>query len=155
VVVARWECNEFRGMPSPEELPMSLPLLPVGKVVHVCDDVVADPISHKPSILNLWEVVRLPQGATFPYTLGKLCVAARMSDGQGEIRFRVDVLRADTTEVIRQSRDYSVRFANRHRSTLVVVRLRDVTFPAPGTYLVQLFAEGAFIDDQSISVLPA
>ncbi len=134
---------------------MSLPLLPVGKVIHVCDDVVADPISHKPSVLNLWEVVRLPQGAAFPYTLGKLCVAARMSDGQGEIRFRVDVIRADTTEVIRQSQDYSVRFANRHRSTLVVVRLRDVTFPASGTYLVQLFAEGAFIDDQSISVLPA
>jgi hypothetical protein len=133
---------------------MSLRLLPVGKIVHVCDDVVADPISHKPSILNLWEVVRLPPGAAFPYTLGKLCVAARMSDGEGEIRFRADIVRADTIEVVRRSRDYSVRFTNRHRSALVVIRMRDVTFPAPGTYLVQLFAEGTFIDDQSISVLP-
>ncbi len=133
---------------------MPLPLLPVGKIVHVCDDVVADPASRKPSILNLWEVVRPPQGATFPYTLGKLCLAARMSDGQGEIRFRVDIVRADTTEVIRQRQDCAVRFTNRHRSILVVIRLGDVTFPAPGNYLVQLIAEGTFIDDQSISVLP-
>jgi hypothetical protein len=62
-------------------------LLPVGKIVYVCDDVVADPVSHKPSILNLWEVVRVPLGGSFPYTLGKVCVVALMRDGEGEVRF--------------------------------------------------------------------
>lgn len=63
---------------------MTMVLLPVGKIVYVCDDVVADPVSHKPSVLNLWEVVRVPAGASFPYTLEKLCVVSLMRDGQGK-----------------------------------------------------------------------
>src|SRR5690348_14904440 len=118
---------------------MTAVLHPVGKIVYVCDDVVADPVSHKPSILNLWEAVRIPAGAAFPYTLGKMCVAALMRDGQGEVRFRADLLRADTLEVIRRSKDYLVPFVDRHRSTLVVIRLKEVTFPQPGPYLVELF----------------
>jgi hypothetical protein len=133
---------------------MPATLLPVGKIVYVCDDVVADPISHKPSILNLWEVVRVPSGESFPYTLGKVCVVARMRDGEGEIRFRAHLVRADNGELIRRSQDYPVRFAERRHSTLVVIRLKDVTFPEPGTYLVELLCEGVFVDDQPISVLP-
>jgi hypothetical protein len=127
-------------------------LHPIGKILYVCDEVVADPVSHKPSILNLWEVVRVPSEASFPYTLGKICVVALMRDGQGEFRFRADLLRADTLEVIRQSRDYAVQFVDRARSTLVAIRLKDVTFPQPGSYLVELFCEGVFVDDQLISV---
>lgn len=131
---------------------MTAVLHPVGKIVYVCDDVVADPVSHKPSVLNLWEVVRIPDGASFPFTLGKMCIVALMRDGQGEVRFRADLLRADTLEVIRRSKDYPVQFVHRHRSTLVVIRLTGVTFPRPGPYLVELFCEGAFVDDQRISV---
>jgi hypothetical protein len=131
---------------------MTAVLHPVGKIVYVCDDVVADPVSHKPSVLNLWEVVRIPAGASFPYTLGKMCVVALMRDGQGEVRFRADLLRADTLEVIRRSKDYLVNFVDRHRSTLVAIRLKEVLFPQPGLYLVELFCEGTFVDDQLISV---
>jgi hypothetical protein len=132
---------------------MALVLLPVGKILYVCDDVIADPVSHKPSILNLWELVRVPRAASFPFTLGKMCVAALMRDGDGEVRFRVDLVQADTNEVARRSQDYAVRFIDRQRSTLVVIRLNNVTFPEPGTYLVELFCEGVFVDDRLISVL--
>jgi Family of unknown function (DUF6941) len=111
---------------------MPISLLPVGEVVYVCDDVVSDPASRKPSILNLWEIVRVPHGSSFPYILPKLCVAALMRDGEGEVRFRADVLRADTSAVVRRSQDYPVRFTDRQRSTLVVIRLKDVAFPEPG-----------------------
>ena len=131
---------------------MTTVLHPTGKIVYVCDDVVADPVSHKPSILNLWEVVRLPAGESFPYTLGKMCIVALMRAGQGEVRFRADLLRADTLEVVRRSKDYLVQFVERHRSKLVVIRLKEVTFPQPGPYLVELFCEGAFVDDHLISV---
>jgi hypothetical protein len=102
---------------------MAMVLLPVGKIMHLCDEVIADPVSHKPSLLNLWEVVRVPAGAVFPYTLEKVCVVALMRDGEGEARFRADLVRADTGEIVRSSREYSVRFADRRRSTLVVIRV--------------------------------
>lgn len=77
-----------------------------------------------------------------------------MRDGQGDARFRADVIRADSLEVVRRSQDYSVRFTDRQRSALVVIRLKDVTFPEPGAYLVELFCEEVFVDDQLISILP-
>jgi hypothetical protein len=52
-----------------------------------------------------------------------------MRDGEGEVRFRADVVRADTVEVIRRSQDFHVRFTDRRRSTLVVIRLKDITYP--------------------------
>jgi len=36
---------------------MAMTLIPVAKIVFVCDDVVADPVSHKPTILNIREQV--------------------------------------------------------------------------------------------------
>src|SRR5687767_15139108 len=126
---------------------MALASFPIGKLLHVCDEVIADPDSHKPSLLNLWEVVRPPEGAAFPFTLGKVCAVALMRDGSGEARFQADIVRADSDEVIRRSREYTVSFTDRRRSTLVVIRLKDVTFPAPGPYLVELYCEGVFVDD--------
>jgi len=76
-----------------------------------------------------------------------------MKDGQGQVRFRADLVRTDTLEVIRRSRDYSLRFVDRRRSTLVVIRLEDVAFPEPGACLVELFCEDVFIDDQLLSIL--
>jgi hypothetical protein len=63
------------------------------------------------------------------------------------------LLRADTTTVVRRSKDYPVRFTDRRRSTLVVIRLKDVTFPEPGAYLVELYCENQFVDDRLITVL--
>jgi hypothetical protein len=132
---------------------MPLTVRPVGKVVHVCDDVIVDSVSHKPTLLNLWEIVRIPVGSVFPYTLGKVCIVALMRGGLGEGPFRVDVSRTDTNDVIRRSRDYPVNFGDRRSSRLVVIRLVDVVFPTPGAYLLELFCEGLFVDDRLIEVL--
>jgi hypothetical protein len=45
---------------------MAQPVKPVAKVVYVCDDVVRDNQSRKVSLLNLWDVVRVPENGTFP-----------------------------------------------------------------------------------------
>jgi len=125
----------------------------VGKVLFVCDDVAADPLSHKPSILNIWEVVRPPDGAAFPFVLGKVVVVAQMRGGLGDIAFSVRIARADEDEDLREVL-ITVRFPDRLTARLVVVRFVDVAFPAPGGYLIQLHCEGDFVDDQVIRVLP-
>jgi hypothetical protein len=127
---------------------------PLGKILHVADDVVLLPGSTKPSVVNLWEIVRVPAGATFPYALGKLCAVAWMRDGFGTARFRVDVVDPMSNTVIRRSQTYTYSFPDRRRSALIVIRLRDVVFPQPGLYLVEFFCEDQFIDDQPIQILP-
>jgi hypothetical protein len=110
--------------------------LPLGKIVLVCDD-----------------LVRVPAGASFPYTLGKVCVVAMMGDGQRDVRFHVRIVDAGTMEIIRQTEDHVVSFSGRHRSRLVLIRVTSVVFPAAGVYLVELFCESEFVDDQRIEIL--
>jgi hypothetical protein len=74
--------------------PTPLLVFPLGKILYVADDVILLPGSNKPSVVNLWEVVRLPAGATFSYTLAKLCAIAWMRDGFGTAQFRVDIVDA-------------------------------------------------------------
>jgi len=131
---------------------MSVPR-PLAKCLFICDDVVSDPVSGKPSILNSWEIVRVPPGAAFPYTLGKIVIVAQLRGGLGDIRFRVGVVRADDLEPILPSVRPLVNFPDRLTSRWLVGRFRDVVFPEPGGYLVQLYCEGDFVDDRLITVL--
>lgn len=127
---------------------------PLGKVVMVCDDVVADPVSHKASILNVWEVVRVPEDECFPYTLPKIVLVAMLRDGQGSVTFQAVIRRAGSGESIRQSAGHPLRFDHPRQTRLLVLRMPNVTFPVPGEYLVELYCDGLFIDDQSITLLP-
>ena len=133
--------------------PTPLLVFPLGKILYVADDVILLPGSNKPSVVNLWEVVRLPAGATFSYTLAKLCAIAWMRDGFGTAQFRVDIVDAASNTVVRRSQTYPVTFHDRRRSALVKIQLQDVVLPHPGTYLVEFFCENQFIDDQPIEVL--
>jgi len=133
--------------------PVSVVVFPVGKIVYIADDVIVLPGSTKPSVVNLWEIVRVPTGATFPYTLAKVCAVAWMRDGFGSADFRVDIVDATSNTVIRRSQTYTYAFPDRRRSALVVIRLVEVVFPHPGDYLVEFYCENQFIDDQAIQVL--
>ena len=128
-------------------------ILPVGKIINVADDVLFMPGSTKPTILNMWEIVRVSPRSDGKYPLGKLCVAALVRGGSGTVRFRVDVVDALNNTVVRQSQNYPYQFRNRLRSHLVVIRMLDVLFPSAGDYLVELFCENTFVDDQPIQVL--
>lgn len=133
-------------------MPGSPAVFPLGEILYVADDVAQLPGSTRPSVINLWEIVRVPAGATFPYTLGKVCAVAWMRDGLGPAVFRVDVV-DDRGTLIRRSQTYTYSFPRRPRSALVVVRLLDGVLPRPGVYLVELFCQNPFIDDPRIEVL--
>src|SRR5580704_8556090 len=68
---------------------MPVPVKPVAKRVYVCDDVVGDPSTGKVTLVNLWDAVRLPPDATFPYSLAKLCVFVWWRDGAGKVKTRI------------------------------------------------------------------
>lgn len=47
---------------------------PIAKAIALCDEVVADPISGKVSVLNLLNAIRVPFAETLPDRLAKLTV---------------------------------------------------------------------------------
>src|SRR5580692_9923183 len=95
---------------------MAQPVKPVAKMVYVCDDVVRDPQSGKVSLLNLWDTVRPPPGSVFPYCLAKVCVFAWWRGGFGKVSTHIEIADAASGELVRQTRNWVIEFADRSQS---------------------------------------
>jgi hypothetical protein len=123
-------------------------LNPTGKVVYVCDEVLADAASGKFSYLGIFDDVVPPAGVGYPFRLGRMCVAAQLAGGSGPLAVRVEVVEGTTQNLIREAGPYTVHFATRNQLVTVCIRILDVIFPAPGVYFVELYSQGAFLDDR-------
>ncbi|MCI0460540.1 MAG: hypothetical protein L0Z62_26600 [Gemmataceae bacterium] len=132
---------------------MAEPVRPVAKRVYVCDDVIGDPSSGKVNLFNLWDAVRVPADASFPYSLAKVCVFVWWRDGFGKVRTRVDIVQASTETVIRRTRDCILDFEQRTDSVFARYKIENCTFPEPGYYYVEVYCEGEFVDDQILRVV--
>jgi len=128
-------------------------IIPLAKRMVVCDDVVGGP-SGKPTIVGIWNRLRLPAGASFPYTLGKLCVYVYWRGGLGQVRSHIEVVNAMTGAILVRTSDFTLSFPTRSWTVHGRYLLPDVEFPGPGEYFVEMFCEGVFVEDQSIEVVP-
>jgi hypothetical protein len=126
---------------------------PVAKCVYVCDDVVADASTGKVNLFNLWDAVRVPAEATFPFVLAKLCVFVWWRDGLGKPKSRVDIVQASTGTLIRRTKVCILDFEQRGDSVFARYKLENCRFPEPGYYFVEVYCEGDFVDDQVLRVI--
>ncbi|MBI3409270.1 MAG: hypothetical protein HY040_13060 [Planctomycetes bacterium] len=131
---------------------MAIALRPVAKCVYVCDEVVADPSSGKISVLNLWDAIRIPATAALPYTLKKVSVFVWCRDGLGKMKTRIDIIEVDSETVVRRTKSCVLDFKRRTDSIFARYKLANCIFPRPGDYLIEVYCEGEFIDDQVIRV---
>jgi hypothetical protein len=129
---------------------MSSGVVPLGKIVYVCDDVLQDPASGKVHVLGVFNAIRPPSGTGYPYHLPKLCVFAQLTGSIGVGTVQARAMDASTGQEVFASPQYQVNFPGGQSILTVVIRLSDCLFPQPGVYLVQLFSQGAFIDDRRL-----
>jgi hypothetical protein len=130
---------------------MSSGVAPLGKVVYVCDDVLQDPVSGKLHVLGAFTSVRPPDGVTYPFRLRRLCVFAQLTGGLGRSAIEAKVVDATTGNEVFGSPTHQVTFPGGTAVVTVLFRLLRCPFPRPGTYLVQLFCQGTFIDDRRLT----
>jgi hypothetical protein len=121
---------------------------PAGKVLYVCDEVLQDPGSGKFSFLAIFDDVVSPPAIGYPFRLGRMCVVAQLVGGAGSVPVHVEVVEGATQNLIRRAGPFAVSFAGRHQIVTVCFRILDVTFPAPGVYFVEMYAQGKFLDDR-------
>ncbi len=86
-------------------------VMPVSKAVYLCDEVVEDKTSQKVHLLGLFNAVRPPASSHYPFRLGQLCVFAQMIGGVGVLPVHVEVVNAQTEEVIYAFPKQDLRFA--------------------------------------------
>ncbi len=121
---------------------------PTGKIVYLCDDVVQHPASGKCSFLGIFDDVTPPDGAGYPYQLGRVCVAAQLVGGSGPVPVRVEIVEGATQNLVRAAGPFTLPFPTRQQAVTVCIRLRNVVFPAAGVYFVELYSQGVFLDDR-------
>ncbi len=126
-------------------------IIPVAKLLYVCDDVVRDPHSGKVSVLNLWENVRVTNGG-FPYELAKICVFAQFRGGSGDIPFHLEIAPTDSAVLFHERIEFVLGFRDRMKTHYASIKLHNVVFPAAGMYVVELYCNQEFVDDQPIEI---
>ena len=126
---------------------------PIAKTIFVCDEVVADPVSGKVSVLNLLNTVRIPPGESLPYRLAKLSVFAEFREGHGEATIRVLFRRADTGEIFAQTSERTVLFSHPRETIYFHFRVSDLKLPDSGVFFVEVFCNNQFVDDQVVAIM--
>jgi len=136
-----------RAMLATRETRMS-PVNATGKVIYVCDEVLRDPASGKISFLGIFDDIVAPPGSDYPFRLGRMCVVAQLVGGSGPLPVHVEIVEGVTQNLIRQSGPFTIQLPSRHQIVTVCVRLLNMDFPGLGVYFVELYSQGAFLDDR-------
>ncbi len=132
---------------------MATTVIPVTKALYLCDDVVADRSSRKVHMLGVFNAVRPPRGAAYPYRLGQLCVFVQLAGGVGEVPTHVEIVSTRDNATVYAAPEQRLRFPGRHTTISVCFRIRSCKFPEAGVYLVELYARDAFLDDCALHLL--
>jgi len=107
----------------------------------------------KTHVIGAFDAVRPPDGVPYPFDLDHLCVFAQFAGGLGPGSVQVKVLDASTGDEVFGSPAYQVNFPGGQRILTLVIRLLNCPFQQPGTYFVQLFCQGTFVDDRLLTAL--
>jgi hypothetical protein len=86
--------------------------------------------------------------AGYPFRLGRMCVAAQLVGDSGQVPVRIEIVDGATQNLVRGAGPFLVNFPSRHQVVTVCFRFLNVIFPSPEVYFVELYSQGAFLDDR-------
>ena len=107
---------------------------PTAIALTICDQVIVDERTKKPSIIGMFTGLGVEQ---FPSDPQRFSVCASLTGGVGDGRIELSVSQASTGETIYQQAG-TIHFPDRTDMVNVFFRIRKLRFPAPGFYLFRL-----------------
>jgi hypothetical protein len=125
-------------------LPLPLPLAMV-----ICDTIWKDSGSGKATLLGLFSEIGAKE---FPATHGNMGVHIALTDAQGTVPVRLQLLDVDEEEEPLYRAETELAFPNPREIINWNIHIRDVVFPAAGEYRLQLFARGEFLMERRLMV---
>jgi hypothetical protein len=103
----------------------------------LCDQVIFELGTQKPSLIGVFNGLGCSQ---FPSTPRPIDVFAALTDGQGQGDFSLTVTHLETEyEIARQ--EMTMMFPDPLRVVNFRFRFQNLSFPKPGVYVFELFAE--------------
>jgi hypothetical protein len=128
-------------------------------------------IAHQPVVVGLIvcrDATRHPSGdytitrsftgmavPSFPALAPPFCVCCTLTDGYGDGRLELTVLKLDDPMVEVQPVVLPVAFRDRLQLVECVIRITRCTFPSPGIYLATLSLDGEWLAQKAVRVYAA
>jgi hypothetical protein len=110
----------------------------------ICDDVRQE-LGGKFSLMGLFETI---SAQTYPVIHPRFAVVNEWTGGRGEFRCRIRLLAPDRTTVLSESESTFTLVSETQRHRDISIRF-NTTFPAPGTYWIEML-----IDGEQIALIP-
>ena len=124
-------------------------ILPVAKSLYLCDGHVGF-TSRKTDLMGIFDSIR-PHGG-YPHIQPSFVVFARLAQGLGTIRFRVDIRLAATGQFVAGTLGQQFVFPDRDTIVNMVVTVKGVSFPQPGIFLVELLLDNQWVADTTVEL---
>jgi hypothetical protein len=126
-----------------------MPPVPSLLAILICDSVIVDSQTGKPSVIGIFDNVYRVQ-ASFSQRVG---FYARVTDAEGEYKFAVRVVYLGDEEKVVAGLEISVVAPDRLKALNLALNLPPVPFPEFGRYEFQFFANQVFIGRAVINVV--
>jgi hypothetical protein len=121
---------------------------PLSLAMVVCDSLYRDPSTSKFTILGTFSEVN---SIEFPFALPMLCVYCSISDGMGRFVLKFQIVNIeDEATPIAPAITRDVVWPHPLAIAEIPFTLRNVTFPKPGEYRAQLWADDNIIMERRI-----
>jgi hypothetical protein len=76
----------------------------------------------------------------------------QLTDAAGQVNGHIEVVEADTREVIYRSPEHALVFPHRRHLLQACFRIRNCVFPRPGVYWVEFFCDRQFVTDRTVQL---
>ncbi|MBI1824876.1 MAG: hypothetical protein HY287_03245 [Planctomycetes bacterium] len=116
----------------------------------VCDQIITDRLTGKQSIIGMFSKVH---AFSFPATHPQLCVYVCLTDGHGknEITIRITDSNEERAPIVEGKG--TVQFNDPRAVANLFLQFHGLTFPTPGEYRVQLYADGQLLREARLELI--
>ena len=123
--------------------------IPSVLVFLLCDQVIQEMGTNKKSLIGLFDRA---WAAQFPAAWGPFWIFAKMTDGEGEYKFRVEVVKPETEKIVGRVDTPAAQIADRLTGIDLALRIPVITFEEPGIYEFNLSSNDVWIARTALNV---
>ena len=116
----------------------------------VCDLLIRDERTHKVSLIGITAHIHAQQ---FPLTVHALFIYATITDGQGDYRIHLDLVRLEDLTSSETLAEANIALHDRNAVGELTFNIGGLAIERPGRYELALFANDRLVSTQSLTVI--
>ena len=116
----------------------------------VCDQIITDRLTGKQSLIGMFSKVH---AFNFPATHPQLCVYVCLTDGHGRNEITIRIIDSNEVRNAIVEGKGTVQFNDPRAVANLFLQFHGLTFPEPGEYRVQLYADGQLLREARLELI--